>query len=364
VTTRAKTIDWLDGVKGACMVLVVVLHVAMWYQGAPLGETEWLDISTELQPLRMPTFFLVSGILAQNMIYNNRPKARRRALNLYFVYLLWTALVVIVVALPSDSHVPTIESLIANAVLPTGYWYIWALPVYYLVSAGARRLLGRGSVWLIVPAAFLSFFAHDLEASFRPFYAPLLDAASTTITPVMQNFLWFYLGLVAKVWIVRTFDRARPRTLVLAFVAALGLVIAVRLLPGGATTSLASVGGAKRLLQMLETPGYVVMMLSIFVLLRATTFTRFFNWIGRGTLPVYVFHLWLIAPITVVLSIAPPLASWLGWIVPIVLALAISIACRLIGLVITKSRFRWALNGPFQGDSSAVRSETRETGIR
>ena len=230
-TSDAKTIDWLNGVKGACMVLVVVVHVAGWYAAAPLGKTEWLDISNALTPLRMPTFFLVSGILAQNAIDNDWPKARRRSLNLYFVYLLWTTMLVSLYLLApftrGEDPEPALELLGANAILPTYYWYIWALPVYYLLTAGARRLLGRMSPWLMVPAALLSFFALDLATLFSS-YSPVLERYEIPIAQTIQNFLWFCSGVVAKTWIVGTFDRARRRTLVLAFLAAVAFVFVVR----------------------------------------------------------------------------------------------------------------------------------------
>ena len=345
----AETVDWLDGVKGACMVLVVFFHVSLWYASAPIGQTAWFDVSVTLTPLRMPTFFLVSGILAQHAIDHDWAKARRRSLNLYVVYLLWTTLFSLRLFVPAardDDPAPTLELLGANAILPTYYWYIWALPAYYLLSVGARRLLGRASPWLIVPAALISFFALELDNLFSRLYPPVLELAWTAAT--MQNFLWFYIGIVAKTWIVGTLERTRRRTMVLALVAALAFVIVVRLLPAGTTTSLVVVGGSERFMQMVQTPGYVVMMLSIFVLLRATWFTRFFNWIGRGTLSVYILHLWLIIAMTAVLLVVPPpqLPPWLGWIVPIVLTLAISVVSRLIGRLITKSPFRWMLNGP------------------
>lgn len=52
-TSGATRIDWLDGVKDACMVLVCRLPRRGLDLSEQLGETEWLDVSIALKPLRM-----------------------------------------------------------------------------------------------------------------------------------------------------------------------------------------------------------------------------------------------------------------------------------------------------------------------
>jgi fucose 4-O-acetylase-like acetyltransferase len=340
------------------MVLVVVLHISGWYLVGGFGETRLFDISLDLTPLRMPTFFLVSGLLAKSAIDNDWAKARRRSANLYFAYLLWTTVVSLRLFVPAAREAgdaaPTLKLLAANAIVPSFYWYIWALPVYYVIAAGLRRLLGRNAAWLLAPAALLSLCAHDINTALTPLYPRVLEVMWTTET--MQNFLWFYLGIVAKEWIVCSFDTASRRALMPAFAAALAYVIALRLTPWH-PHSVTPVGGWERLVQMIETPGYMVLAMSLFVMLRNTRVTRFFNWIGRGTLSVYLFHFFGIMTVTVLVMFLPEpeLPPWLGWIAPLALAIAISAACRWIGIGIGKTPLRWTLTGPFPLSQWSIR---------
>jgi uncharacterized membrane protein YcfT len=347
--SEAHTIDWLDGVKGACMVLVVLLHVSAWYLQSDVGTTRWDALSVALTPLRMPTFFLVSGILAKTAVDKSWPKVRRRSLNLYFVYLLWTTLISLRLFIPiarGDKPVPNFELLGANAIVPAVYWYLWALPLYYLLATAGRRLLGRHSPWLLLPAVLVSFFASELDTLFRPHYPQVLDGICAAET--MQNFVWFYLGIVAKDWIIDTFDHATRRALLVALAVAVSYIAVVNI--GGETpTSVIAVGGTARLVQIVETPGYMVVMLAAFIVLRRSMIARLFDWIGRGTLSVYIFHWFGLMATTVVLigMPHPRLAAWLGWVVPVALSFAIVIACRAVGIVVCRSRIGWVLNGPF-----------------
>lgn len=330
------------------MVLVVLLHVSSSYLQSDLGITSWSEISVALTPVRMPTFFLVSGILAKCAIDTDWPKVRRRSLNLYIVYLLWTTLVSLRLLIPvarGDRPIPTLELLGWNALVPAVYWYLWALALYYVVATAGRRLLGRWSPWLLAPAALVSYFAHDLDVSFGPHYPPSLEGICAAET--MQNFLWFYLGVVAKDRIVGGFDHARRRSLVLALVGAIGVITLLNVV-GEVPASIVAVGGTARLLQMVQTPGYMVAMLSAFVVLRRSVLTRFFDWIGRGTMSVYVFHWFALMAITTALMVLPHprFSEWLGWLVPVALSFAIVAACRAVGILICRSPLAWMLNGP------------------
>ncbi|MFP3408875.1 acyltransferase family protein, partial [Pseudomonas sp. SIMBA_065] len=76
--TKSDQILWVDTLKGACILLVVLYHTVlpgfegtMKYLSAGWIPAEiWIQFNTVLSPLRMPAFFFVSGLLATNGILN------------------------------------------------------------------------------------------------------------------------------------------------------------------------------------------------------------------------------------------------------------------------------------------------------
>lgn len=76
--TKSDQILWVDTLKGACILLVVLYHTVLpgfegtiKYLSAGWVPAEiWIQFNTVLSPLRMPAFFFVSGLLAANGILN------------------------------------------------------------------------------------------------------------------------------------------------------------------------------------------------------------------------------------------------------------------------------------------------------
>ena len=65
---------WPDVAKGICILLVVLHHIAGKQYGivvpAGLGQAEdaWLWITAALKPIRMPLYFVVSGLVATSSV--------------------------------------------------------------------------------------------------------------------------------------------------------------------------------------------------------------------------------------------------------------------------------------------------------
>ncbi|NMA77488.1 MAG: acyltransferase family protein, partial [Actinomycetales bacterium] len=70
MTAPAARIAWLDLVRAASIVLVVLYHVgagagyALLPKDSSSAGAWWSSVNLALAPVRMPLFFLVSGMLA------------------------------------------------------------------------------------------------------------------------------------------------------------------------------------------------------------------------------------------------------------------------------------------------------------
>ncbi|SUB16294.1 Inner membrane protein YcfT [Pantoea agglomerans] len=97
--TKSDQILWVDTLKGACILLVVLYHTVlpgfegtMKYLSAGWIPAEiWIQFNTVLSPLRMPAFFFVSGLLATNGILNRPLEAGiyQSHHQSFYLYILW-----------------------------------------------------------------------------------------------------------------------------------------------------------------------------------------------------------------------------------------------------------------------------------
>lgn len=80
---KSDEISWINTLKGACILLVVLYHTVLpgfegtlkYLSAGWIPAEMWVQFNTVLSPLRMPAFFFVSGLLATNGILN-RPGSR------------------------------------------------------------------------------------------------------------------------------------------------------------------------------------------------------------------------------------------------------------------------------------------------
>ena len=76
---------WVDVAKGACILLVVLHHavvkdLALQTPAAldPVADA-WQWVTMALKPVRMPLFFVLSGLVASSAVRRPWAQARRRA---------------------------------------------------------------------------------------------------------------------------------------------------------------------------------------------------------------------------------------------------------------------------------------------
>jgi uncharacterized membrane protein YcfT len=161
---RAR-LPWVDVAKGACIILVVLLHVTNKHlvrlDDADLQIRDtWVSLGQWLRPVRMPLFFLLSGLLAGPALQRRRPaEIRRRVTRSYELYVVWLVLQSFLVdrRLRPGVTTTTLDGFVGALVLPAGsLWYLWALAVYVVALAAVPArwrgpaLVGFGVVWILV----------------------------------------------------------------------------------------------------------------------------------------------------------------------------------------------------------------------
>lgn len=316
-------VGWPDVAKGVCIILVVLWHVvtkhAIEIEGAGPVTEAWATLNAQLLPLRMPLFFLLSGMFAGRVV--NAPAGtpwRRRAGRLAGVYVTWVVIQTFVLALTPDFDTARAENawqLLAQLTIsPTNLWYLLALAVYLLVA----RLVRHVPTAVVLPVAFV--IAAIAAAGVIPDLGNLWQ--------LVQNLFFFLAGLRLRAVVERFAAGASPlRMLMLggAYVAAVGVVgvLGMRQWPG-VWSLLAVVAVAFGVVACATIDRHVGVIAGPL------------RWVGQRTLPIYVIHMIPLALIDGALRgagwVATP-AVEVAW--PIVLTAVVIVICLAVhaGLV-------------------------------
>lgn len=271
-------VGWPDVAKGLCIVLVVLWHVvtkhAIDVPGAGPVTHAWATLNAQLLPLRMPLFFLISGMFAGRAIQAaDGVSWRRRAGRLLAVYVMWVLIQTAVLALTPDVDTARAtdgwELLAQLTISPTNLWYLLALAAYL----GVARLTRDLPTAFVLPVAF----------AVAVFAAAGLIPDLGNLWQVGQNLFFFLAGL-------------RLRDPVARFASSTGILRALSLVVGyvGAAAVVGVVG-------MRQWPGVWPMLAVIAVACgvavcalvdrRAQFLARPLRWVGQRTLPIYVLHM-------------------------------------------------------------------------
>jgi uncharacterized membrane protein YcfT len=272
---------WADVAKGVCIILVVLWHVVTkhvqeveWGSAAPVASS-WAFVSAQFLPLRMPLFFLVSGLFAVRAVSAPDSSALwRRVTRLLLLYGLWLVIQTAALALLApDFETARARSLLeflANlTVNPTNLWYLQALAVYVLVA----RLVRRVPTAVVLGVAFL--VSSIAGAGLLPDWG--------NFGQVIQNAFFFLLGLRGSARVTRAVAVGRGRHVVLAgAVFAVGVVVVGGLHVRGVfgvwpTLSLMAVAAGVGVCAILDR--------------RVASVAAPLRWVGRRTLPIYVIHM-------------------------------------------------------------------------
>ncbi|MEO9325924.1 acyltransferase family protein [Nocardioides sp. C4-1] len=337
---RAPRQQWADVAKGTCIVLVVLWHVTRkdylaldWDLGAPVTGA-WGTASEVLLPVRMPLFFLISGLFSARLLQRSWPEVwRRRVAPMLWLLVVWTLLHTLLFRLTPGFDTAVADDpvglLVQLTVTPGNLWYLLALGLYVAVARATRD----------VPHAALAA-------------ALVLSAVATAglvPTPgnrygLLTNLVWFLLGtrltsLPAglRAWVVPT-RRVVAATAIGAFAVA-----------AAAWQALGADGwlGVRPALGLLG----IAAGAAVAVAVARTRAGSPLAALGRQTLPVYVLHLPLVALahavsgelITGATARSLPLAA----VYPVVVTALVVGACLALHRMLVRGGASWLFEAPW-----------------
>nr|WP_281163698.1 acyltransferase [Corynebacterium ulceribovis] len=273
--------QWVDTAKGICMFLVVLYHAVGqfvahgWYLGPWAAVTELFD------PLRMPLFFVLSGLFARKALSGSwRSLAERRIWVMVWLLLLWPPMIEggarFADQLSSNQvpeYRPYLEVVLEGYIYPmANLWFIAALGIF----AAASKLLHR-----VHPAIQLAL------GLTLYIWSPLADF-HWVWDRITTMFIFYLIGMYLGQYIRAA---AKPA----AFVAAVGVLGYLVVLGTVREYDLHNLLWQDHpyLLQsinfMVAICGVIAAVLAFSAVSSHPTM-RVFGYIGRNTLPVYLIH--------------------------------------------------------------------------
>jgi uncharacterized membrane protein YcfT len=323
--SEPSRLAWVDAAKGMSILLVVAHHSVAFLQASGLVPSAVVAANTALASMRMPLFFLASGLfVAGPLAASWRTLLHKRVALFLYLYLLWTLLRFAFFQIPAVDAIDPyhtsdpVTTLALALILPGSLtWFLYALALFAIVC----KLIRRVPVWLQLPVAgALSALAG----------AEVVQFESGPWTRIARYFFFFLLGWHARGLVQRVAASSNALKVVAA---AAGCVVAA---------------AAAVVLDLQPVPG-VALALNI----AAVTFgVLFAAWIsryrigrplvalGRQTLPVYLLHIFWLAAVMVGLQYldVPVVAAYL---LPAVMAVVLTALSLVTHRLLVRAHAPW-----------------------
>lgn len=348
MTATAKPrYEWPDVARGVCMVLVVLWHSSGWVRDEVYGgpPAPWLDFGLWMTPLRMPLFFYISGYFSISVLSRPLRLSRRRTWGIFYLYVIWTFIFLCRLYLPQardQGPAPTPGQMLTALLLPTSFWYLWCLPVFFLLSYLLHRWMGERAKWLLIPLAIIALLAPLVRPYTMGILVQPMDAVKAP--SFLGNFVWFFAGTctravwdhlmkTAKWWKFAAGCAVYAGTWVVASVWIHTDEFAWQLVPLAAVALFTS-AQALALVPMQAAP------------------VRMLRRIGQDTLPIYLFHIFLISiisagsKVTGLIGVLRHDLPNLSWIIPPVMVAILIPSALLLAKLIRRSPLRFMLVAP------------------
>ncbi|MEU4361786.1 acyltransferase family protein [Promicromonospora sp. NPDC023987] len=194
---------WIDAGRGLAVILVVLYHAARWFD-----VSAWEQVNDYVSSVRMPFFFMISGLLAYRVgaaaeTGSSWRTLWDRRLRLYlWVFVIWecvgTACYLIGFALRGTplGFGPMLRDLLLSPVRPQfELWFIWALALFCVIARLLRSLDWR---WHLLGAAVPSVIV--LTDGF--------DLGNIGWNGALKYYIFFVCGMNLRVLLLR-FARTR-----------------------------------------------------------------------------------------------------------------------------------------------------------
>jgi fucose 4-O-acetylase-like acetyltransferase len=295
-------LEWVDAAKGMSILLVVAHHAVWFLQHSGQAPAAVVMANEALASLRMPLFFLASGLLAAGPLAAPwRVVLHKRVAFFLYLYAIWTIIrfaffaTLVPPEVDPDGSADPLEFALALLLPGPSTWFLYALAVFAVVTKLARPL----PVWLQLSVT------GTLSALVG---AGVVDFGDTRWTYMSRFLFFFLLGCHARQLVERL---ARATSLLRV---AVGGVACVGAAGAAVAFGFRTVPGVALALQCLAV-GFGVLFAAWIARYR---FGRPLVALGTRTLPIYLIHmLWLAAIMSAVRHVELSLPA--AYALPVVL---------------------------------------------
>jgi uncharacterized membrane protein YcfT len=192
MSVNKERLGWLDIARGGSILLIVMFHATDWLAAYDSSPSIYTQLNLFFRPIRVPIFFLVSGILASDyMDLSWRVLFKRRILPLIYAYVLWGTLNWYFFRHYDDgvhkiAFGENLFQLISLWYSPMiGLWFIWSLPIYIITT---KMIIDTSSVYSLPVASFVSIL----------FFTNYFESLSVPHTNLFWYYIFFYVGAKFK----------------------------------------------------------------------------------------------------------------------------------------------------------------------
>lgn len=324
---------WPDLARAVAIVLVVVFHArhSTWligFQNDQLADSVWWHSGFILTPLRMPLFFIVSGMLSASSVGRPwREVSTKRVWNSVWLYSLWA--LIYTVFIPTWPNLEASKDSASRQIIDyvtgnTPAWYLWALVVYFVIARFTRTIPAAP---LLAAALILSAVASELE-----------DYLDNPPQLMLQSLFFFLAGcrfrdLVMQIGRQANVKRTLSFSAVLIFALALHRMDVPFVFPG---------------------VGLAAVLFGINVMSVATRHSSIMRqwggWLGARTLPIYVIHFLVLTGLLNLAAVALPVAwksmPYVALAAPLVLTILTVALSLILARLLPRLRLGWLLAMP------------------
>ena len=322
---RTDRVLWVDAAKGLAIFLVVLLHSVQISHEAGQENAVWLYASEMLQTMRMPLFFLVSGLFARKWATKPLREILRYKVFLFaWVFTVWVLIRFAILSL--DPAGRSVESrnfgmLLEQFVNPVAGWFVYVLAFFFLILK-ATSAVPRLVQIAVAAAVSIVWFSSFVD---------------------LHNFVWDGMGRYYVFFLVGCYGRE----LIFAWNRASNVVTRAGVLALWAAAYVSANG-----LGILDVPG-VGAVLGVFgaasgiVVAELLSEARVFTYLGQRTLLIYMsHHLWLQGAGIILGVLAIPINPIVAAVLPLLLtAFALTIALA-VGIASRIFRIGWLFDTP------------------